>query len=123
MRNDHAGCVSYLVSCHAPSGGGVYHRAAITIQAVWRYHRFKVRGFHSMESRDKNIFIISASTSYHPSVVSNGDPALRAEVVGPGQGHSGETCTLSSAAQGRPEHPAMLETVREGEETLRSHVL
>ena len=43
LINGHAGCVSYLMSRHAPSGGGVYHRAAATIQAVWRYHRHKVR--------------------------------------------------------------------------------
>ncbi len=42
LQQDHAGCVSYLMSCHAPSGGGAYHRAAATIQAVWRYHRYKV---------------------------------------------------------------------------------
>lgn len=42
LVNGHTGCASYLMSCHAPSGGGVYHRAAATIQAVWRYYRYKV---------------------------------------------------------------------------------
>lgn len=43
MINGHTGCASYLIACHAPSGGGAYHRAAATIQAVWRYHKFKVQ--------------------------------------------------------------------------------
>ncbi len=47
MKNGHEACENYLVYCHAPSGGGVYHRAALTIQAVWRYHRYKVSLFIS----------------------------------------------------------------------------
>lgn len=42
LKNGHTGCADYLIFCHAPSGGGVHHRAAATIQAVWKYHRYKV---------------------------------------------------------------------------------
>ena len=49
MKNGHSECANYLIRCHAPSGGGVYHRAALTIQAVWRYHRHKVN--------EKNMFM------------------------------------------------------------------
>ncbi len=42
MISGHSNCTGYLTSCHAPSGGGLYHRAALTIQAVWKLHRHKV---------------------------------------------------------------------------------
>ena len=42
LLNGHKDCADFLVSCHAPTGGGAYHRAACTIQAVWRFYRHKV---------------------------------------------------------------------------------
>ena len=44
MLKGHAGCSDFLLYCHAPSGGGAYHRAALTIQSVWRLYRHKVCG-------------------------------------------------------------------------------
>ena len=43
LLNSHRDCADYLISCHAPTRGGAHHRAACTIQAVWRYYRHKVR--------------------------------------------------------------------------------
>ena len=42
MLEGHMGCADYLISVGVSTGGGAYHRAAATIQAVWRYHRHKV---------------------------------------------------------------------------------
>ena len=42
LLNGHRDCADFLISCHAPTGGGAYHRAAYTIQAVWRFYRHKV---------------------------------------------------------------------------------
>ncbi len=43
MLGGHSGCADYLYSVGVPSSGGLYHRAALTIQHVWRFHRHKVR--------------------------------------------------------------------------------
>ena len=43
LAHGHREVADYLISQGAPSGGGVYHRAALTIQAVWRLHRHRVR--------------------------------------------------------------------------------
>ena len=48
MINGHTECADYLMSCHVPSGGGIYHRAVATIQAAWKYHRYKVECLHSV---------------------------------------------------------------------------
>ncbi len=42
MLAGHTGCADYLQSVGTPSSGGRYHRAAITIQYVWRFYRHKV---------------------------------------------------------------------------------
>ena len=43
MAGGHREVADYLISIGAPSGGGIFHRAALTIQAVWRLHRYRVR--------------------------------------------------------------------------------
>lgn len=43
MLSSHLSCSVFLMSAHAPSGGGRYHRAALTIQAAWRFTRYKRR--------------------------------------------------------------------------------
>ena len=60
MIADHPECVSYLVASHAPSGGGKYHRAALTIQAVWKFHRHKVEFVGGEASREIHSALNSA---------------------------------------------------------------
>lgn len=43
LVNGHREVADYLISQGVPSGGGMFHRAALTIQAVWRLHRYRVR--------------------------------------------------------------------------------
>ena len=43
MAGGHREIADHLTSVGAPSGGGLFHRAALTIQAVWRLHRYRVR--------------------------------------------------------------------------------
>lgn len=43
LVNGHREVADYLISQGVPSGGGTFHRAALTIQAVWRLHRHRVR--------------------------------------------------------------------------------
>ena len=42
MLNAHTECAEYLIAQGATSGGGKFHRAALTIQTVWKFHRHKV---------------------------------------------------------------------------------
>eukprot|EP00731_Ephydatia_muelleri_P018008 Em0011g48a len=43
MLSSQSSCSVFLMSVCAPSGGGQYHRAALTIQAAWRFSRYKRR--------------------------------------------------------------------------------
>lgn len=51
MAGGHRDVADYLISQGGPSGGGIFHRAALTIQAVWRLHRHRVSvSFTSLKS-------------------------------------------------------------------------
>ena len=43
MAGGHREVADYLISVGAPSRGGKFHRAAVTIQTVWRLHRHRVK--------------------------------------------------------------------------------
>ena len=57
MLNVHASCVAYLVSVQAPTGAGMYHRAALTIQTAWKFHRHKVSHcYHGNSNMDHDFW-------------------------------------------------------------------
>ena len=47
LGSGHREVADYLISQGAPSSGGIFHRAALTIQAVWRLHRHRVSVYHN----------------------------------------------------------------------------
>lgn len=115
LVNDHAGCVSYLMACHAPSGGGAYHRAAATIQAVWRYHRHKVR-----QNPCLGVIIrkYAVSARNQPLLVRNSAPTCCAGVVMSEKGKTGQTGSTGGPEQGSSDHPVQMEAVHRGEEEI-----
>lgn len=117
LINDHAGCASYLMACHAPSGGGVYHRAAATIQAVWQYHRHKVctlnQSLLGVISYD-----CAVSARNQPLLVRNSAPTCCAEMVVSEKGKTSQTGPTGSTEQGSPDHPVQVEAVHRAEEEI-----
>ena len=60
MLTCHDGCTQLLISWGAPSAGGRYHTAALTIQGAWQRHRAKVTHCSSKQAPQLSRFSSSA---------------------------------------------------------------